>query len=170
MNGNIWFEKGRDRILNAVSAGKFEEVIASVDVGLIHIGHTNPRGAFLSGAVNSIAAVLAAVRAQGWRTGGNKQTDLDGWMMRAEAAINRTPDRRDAAKGKPNPIEGIMAEALIELKSYLDAGVKITAQPPAPAAGNVSLTEVVRGADGLITGVIKRPVSAAVAVAALHDE
>lgn len=91
-------------------------------------------------------------------------------MMRAEAAIHRTPDRRAAASGKPNPLVIILAEGLVELKAYLDAGVKITAQPSTPVAAKVELSEVVRGPDGFITGVIKRPVSAAVAVAALMGD
>lgn len=170
MTGNLWFEKGRDRILSAVSAGNFEEAVAIVDVGLNHVGHTNPRGAFLSGAVSGIAAILGVVRAQGWRLEGKTPADLDGWMMRAEAAIHRKPDFRASAQGKPNPLATILAEGLVELKAYLDAGVKITAQPPAPAAAKVDLSEVVRGPDGLITGVIKRPVPLAVAVAALHAD
>lgn len=56
MTSNLWFEKGRDRILNAVSAGNFEEARDTVDVGLNCVGYTNPRGAFLSGAVRGIAA------------------------------------------------------------------------------------------------------------------
>ncbi len=171
MNGNLWFEKGRDRILNAVSAGNIEEACATVDVGINHVGHTNPRGAFLSGAVSGIAAILGAVRAGGWRLDGKAPAaDLDGWMMRAESAIHRKPDIRASAQGKPNPLVTILAEGLVELKACLDAGVRITAQPPMPSAAKVELSEVVRGPDGLITGVIKRPVSAAVASAVLHGD
>lgn len=170
MTGNLWFEKGRDRILNAVSAGNFEEARDTVDIGLNHVGHTNPRGAFLSGAVSGIAAILGAVRAQGWRLEGKTPADLDGWMMRAEAAIHRPPDRSAAARGKPSPLATILAEGLVELKAYLDAGVRLTAKPPAPSAVKVELSEVVRGPDGFITGVIKRPVSLAVAAAALRAD
>jgi hypothetical protein len=170
MMNNLWFEKGRDRILNAVSAGNIEEACATVDVGINHVGHTKPRGAFLSGAVSGIAAILGAVRAGGWRLEGKTPADLDGWMMRAESAIHRKPDLRASAQGKPSPLSTILAEGLVELKAYLDAGVRITAQPPMPSAAKVELSEVVRGPDGLITGVIKRPVSAAVASAVLHGD
>jgi hypothetical protein len=115
--------------------------------------------------------VLAGAREHGFSSGGKRFAgDLDAWAMRAEAAMHRTPDHSAAARGQPSPLTAALVDGMRELKACLDAGLKITVAPGAPgAAAKVDLSEVVRGPDGLITGVIKRPVSAAVAIAALRE-